>query len=390
MYTELKKSFALLFGEKEEIRIYSAPGRVELGGNHTDHQNGCVLAAAVSLDMKAAVASNGSNVMRVKSEGYEIVEVSLDDLSPSEADKNTTKSLVRGVADGIVKRGGKPFGIDMYIISDVLRGSGLSSSAAFEVLLGTAMSDMFGCGMSAVEVAQNGQYAETVHFGKPSGLMDQTASSVGGVVAIDFSFNPPKIEKLECDLSEYGYDLVIIDAGADHADLTDEYAAIPGEMKSVAKVFGKELLREVDEKDFYARIAEVRKSVGDRAVLRAVHFYNDSRRAVLEAVCLKNKDFDGFLKLIAESGKSSFMYLQNIYVAGEVKNQAMAYALAVCENALGGEGAVRIQGGGFGGTLEAFVPKYKTSEFTKNVEAAIDKDTCKVVSLRTHGGVRLG
>ncbi len=390
MYIELKKSFALLFGENKEIRVYSAPGRVELGGNHTDHQNGCVLAAAVSLDMKAAVAPNGSNVIRVKSEGYDIIELSLDDLEPVEADKNTTKALVRGVADGMVKRGGKPFGIDMYIISDVLKGSGLSSSAAFEVLLGTAMSDMFGCEMSAVEIAQNGQYAEIVHFGKPSGLMDQMASSVGGVVAIDFSLNPPKIEKLECNLVEYGYDLVIIDAGADHADLTDEYAAIPSEMKSVAKIFGKELLREVDEKEFYDRIAEVRKAVGDRAVLRAVHFYNDSRRAVLEAECLKNKDFDGFLKLVTESGKSSFMYLQNIYVSGEIKNQAMAYALAVCENALAGEGAVRIQGGGFGGTLEAFVPKYKTSEFAKNVEAAIGKDACKVISLRTSGGVRLG
>lgn len=388
---ELINSFTSLFGEKSDIRIYSAPGRVELGGNHTDHQGGCVLAASVSLDMRAAAAENGSNIIRVKSEGYPQIEIDITDLSPRVIEKNTTASLVRGVADGIVKRRGKKIsGVDMYVVSDVLRGSGLSSSAAFEVLIGTALSDMFGVGLSAVEIAEIGQYAETVHFGKPSGLMDQMASSVGGIVAIDFSESPAKIEKIEVDIKSFGYDLVIIDAGADHANLTEEYASIPREMKSVAAFFGKKILSEVSECEFYEKIADVRKVVGDRAVLRAVHYFRDSRRAVKEAELLRRGDFEGFLSLVSESGDSSFKYLQNIYVAGAVENQAMAYALAVCEELLSGRGAVRIQGGGFGGTLEAFVPCEMTESFVRGIDKMVGKDMCKVLAIRKDGGVRVG
>ena len=387
---KLINSFISLFGEKSNIRVYSAPGRVELGGNHTDHQGGCVLAASVSLDMRAAVAENGSNIIRVKSEGYPQIEIDITDLSPREREKNTTASLVRGVAEGIVKRGKVISGVDMYVVSDVLRGSGLSSSAAFEVLIGTALSDMFGAGLSAVEIAEIGQYAETVHFGKPSGLMDQMASSVGGIVAIDFTESPAKIEKIEVDIKSFGYDLVIIDAGADHANLTEEYASIPREMKSVAAFFEKKILSEVSEREFYEKIADVRKEVGDRAVMRAVHYFRDSRRAVKEAELLRRGDFEGFLSLISESGDSSFKYLQNIYVAGAVENQAMAYALAVCEELLSGRGAVRIQGGGFGGTLEAFVPCEMTESFVRGIDNMIGENMCKVLTVRKDGGVRLG
>ena len=387
---ELRNSFENIFGLSDGLRFYSAPGRVELGGNHTDHQHGCVLAASINLDMRAAASLNGMNVIRVKSEGYPQIDIDLSDLSPRPYDENTTTALVRGIADAFLRRGKTVLGVDMYIVSDVLRGSGLSSSAAFEVLVGTALSDLLDCNFSAPEIAEIGQYAECEHFGKPSGLMDQMASSVGGVVAIDFSENPAKIEKIEVDLKKLGYDLAVIDAGADHVDLTDEYASIPHEMKSVAKMFGREFLGEVAENEFYDRIAEVRSKLGDRAVLRAVHFFRDSRRAVMEANCLKNNDFEGFLKLIRESGDSSFKYLQNIYVSGAVENQAMAYALAVCEELLCGRGAVRIQGGGFGGTLEAFVPCDMTEQFKAGIEKMIGKNMCSILTIRKNGGVRIG
>lgn len=386
---KLINSFYEIFGERDGISVYSAPGRVELGGNHTDHQHGCVLAAGVNLDMRAAAAKNGEQVIRVKSEGYPLIEIDLSDLSVREEDKNTTSALVRGVADAFSKRGRTVCGADMYIVSDVLRGSGLSSSAAFEVLVATALSDLSGAGFNAVEIAEIGQYAETVHFGKPSGLMDQMASSVGGIVAINFSCSPAKIEKIECDLKAHGYDLVIIDAGADHADLTEEYASIPAEMKSVAKLFGKDVLSAVSESEFYSRIADVRINAGDRAVLRALHFFAETERAVREAECLRRGDFDEFLKLVSESGNSSFKYLQNIYVSGSVRDQAMAYALAVCEKLLSGRGAVRIQGGGFGGTLEAFVPCDMTESFCTGVDAMIGKDMYKILTVRRDGGMKI-
>lgn len=386
---KLINSFYKMFGERDGVAVYSAPGRVELGGNHTDHQHGCVLAAGVNLDMRAAAAKNGEQVIRVKSEGYPLIEIDLPDLSVREEDKNTTSALIRGVADAFSKRGRAVCGADMYIVSDVLRGSGLSSSAAFEVLVGTALSDLSGAGFNAVEIAEIGQYAETVHFGKPSGLMDQMASSVGGIVAIDFSHSPAKIEKIDFDLKAPGYDLVIINAGADHADLTAEYASIPAEMKSVAAIFGKDVLSEVSESEFYSRIAEVRRAVGDRAVLRAVHFFAETQRAAREAESLRRGDFEGFLKLVTESGNSSFKYLQNVYVSGSVRDQAMAYALAVCEKLLSGRGAVRIQGGGFGGTLEAFVPCDMTESFCAGVDAMIGKDMYNVLTIRKDGGMKI-
>ncbi len=381
--------FEETFGKGRDVSVYSAPGRVEIGGNHTDHQRGCVLAAAVNLDMRAAVAKNGEDILRVKSEGYPQIEISLSDLAPKEEEKNSTAALVRGVARGLCDRGGKLSGADMYIVSDVLRGSGLSSSAAFEVLVGTALNDMFGVGVSAVEIAKIGQFAETVFFGKPCGLMDQMASSVGGIVAIDFENDDPKIERIECNLEKYGYDLAIIDAGADHADLTEEYASIPRDMKNIAEYFGCDVLRKVKRDAFFDALCDLRKKVGDRAVLRAMHFFNDSDRAVREAECLKRGDFDEFLREVSASGRSSFMYLQNIYVAGAIENQAMAYAISVCEELLSGCGACRIQGGGFGGTIEAFVPKHMTESFKCKIERFIGKNMCHILSIRSEGGVKL-
>ncbi len=383
------EKFLNTFGDRDDIREYSAPGRVEIGGNHTDHQGGCVLAAAINMEVRAIAALNGKNVIAVKSEGYPEIEIDISDLSVKEEEKNTTSALIRGVLDGLSRRGVKLAGADMYIVSNVLKGSGLSSSAAFEVLLVTALSDLFGAEFSPVEKAIIGQYAESVYFGKPCGLMDQTASASGGICAIDFSTNPPHLEKIEFDFAKNGYDLAIIDAGADHADLTEQYAEIPNEMRSAARCFGKEILSEVTIEEFFSKIKEVREKLGDRATLRAVHFLNDTRRAKDEAEALKRGDLSTFLALVSDSGASSFKYLQNIYVSGEIKNQAMAFAIAVCEKLLDGEGAVRIQGGGFGGTIEAFVPKDKTEYFKSEVERILGKDACRILTVRNEGGVRI-
>ncbi len=386
---EIIKLFRETFGKRSNILVYSAPGRVELGGNHTDHQRGNVLAAAVNLGMLAAVSENGENVLRVKSEGYSEFSVSLDDLAPQPQERNTAVALVRGVADALSERGVSLSGADIYITSDVPRGSGLSSSAAFEILLATALSDMFGSKLSATEKAKAGQYAETVHFGKPSGLMDQLTIAVGGIAAIDFASDAPKTEKIECDIDKYGYDLVIIDAGADHAGLTAQYAQIPKEMRSVAEYFGKSVLREVDRNSFVDSLLKLRRSVGDRAVLRALHFMNENERAAREAEHLKLGDFAAFLEDINASGRSSFMYLQNVYTAGAIKNQPMAYTLAVCEELLCGKGASRIQGGGFGGTVEAFIPKEMTKHFMCGMDKLIGTGRCRQIKIRNEGAIRV-
>lgn len=313
---DAEKGFADTFG-KEAERFFSAPGRTEIGGNHTDHQHGCVLAAAVDLDIFGAAAKNDSRIIRIFSEGYGMEEISLDDLEVKKEEINTTASLIRGVASKITQMGYTLGGLDMYTVSNVLKGSGISSSAAYEVLVGTVINALY-CEnkLTPVEIAQIGQYAENVYFGKMSGLMDQTASSVGGVVAIDFRDNAnPIVRKLDFDFTKAGYALCIIDSGADHADLSDEYSAIPMEMRQVAAHFGKEVLREVALADFLTDMAAVREKAGDRATLRAYHFLKDNQRAIDEAAALEAGDFDKFLSLVKESGYSSFMYLQNVYVS---------------------------------------------------------------------------
>ena len=352
---------------------FSAPGRTEIGGNHTDHQHGCVIAAAVDMTTTAEVTLNGTNVIRVDSEGYRPVEIGLGDLNAKESERNTTAALIRGVAAAFAQRGYKLAGFDAKVKSTVLPGSGLSSSAAFEVLIGRILNGLFADNaVSAIEIAQIGQYAENVYYGKPSGLMDQMASSVGGLVFIDFHDpKTPVVEKVDYDFAHSGYTLCTIDAGADHADLTDEYAAIPAEMKQVARFFGKEVLREVDEKEFYKEIAELRKETGDRAVLRAIHFFNENKRVQLQVRALKNDNFDAFLHYVNESGLASWTLLQNVTPAGYVEKQDMAFTIALCQQLLGGEGAVRIHGGGFAGTALVFVPNNRFEQFKDKIDAAI-------------------
>ncbi len=386
----LDAGFAAAFGGTPE-RYFSAPGRTEIGGNHTDHQRGRVLAAAVNLDTKAAVRLNGSNVIRVQSQGYPLCEVALDQLTPVEAEINTTPALIRGVAAKFTELGCKVEGFDAYITSTVLSGSGLSSSAAFEVLIGTVINLMFfDAKASAPEVAAIGQYAENVFFKKPCGLMDQTASAVGNLVTIDFKEKGnPQIRKVDFDFSAVGYALCIIDSGADHADLTDEFSSITGELKSVCGCFGKEVLTEVDETEFYDNLPNVRAKCGDRAVMRAIHVFEDNARVTRQVAALENNDFDTFLKLVTESGQSSHMYLQNVIPTGSTLHQEVAVALALCRHALGGQGAYRVHGGGFAGTVQAFVPLSILDSFRKEIEDVLGEGSCYVLSIRPQGGVEL-
>ena len=391
--SELLDGFQHSFGAGEDtpVALCSAPGRTEICGNHTDHQHGRVLAGAVDLDFLACAAPNGTNVIRFQSQGWPMVEVSLDTLEPVEEEKESTAALVRGMAAQAAKRGYPVAGFDVYAASEVLPGSGLSSSAACEVLLGVIENHLF-CRdeLDPVTIAQMGQQAENVFFGKPSGLMDQTASSVGGAVAIDFA-DPaaPVVRSVAVDLDSYGYALCIIDSGASHADLTDEYAAVPKEMGAVAAYFGKTVLREVAEADMLKELPKLRKAVGDRAVLRALHFYADDKRVAGEADALEQGNFDAFLALVKESGRSSWELLQNITPAGAVGEQAMAVALAVAERALEGQGACRVHGGGFAGTIQAFVPLSRLESFRKQVEEALGEGSCHVLRIRPVGGTVL-
>ena len=375
----------------EKHYVFSAPGRTEIAGNHTDHQHGCVLAAAVNLETVADVCLNGSNMIRVQSKGYPAFEVSLDDLSVREEEKNTTAALIRGVASCFAEKGAKLEGFDAVVSSTVLPGSGLSSSAAFEVLFGTILNELFfNQKLSAIEIAQIGQYAENVYFGKPCGLMDQMASSVGSLVFIDFE-DPaqPKVEKISFDLSEAGFALCIIDSGADHADLTDEYAAIPAEMKQVCSFFGKEVLRQIPEDEFFAALPKLRGTVSDRAILRAMHIYEENQRVMDQVHALKKQNVDLFLELIKESGRSSWMYLQNITPTGAVMHQEVAVALALCKKLLGNKGAYRVHGGGFAGTVQAFVPVDLLPKFKAEIENVLGEGKCHVLSIRSEGGIRV-
>ena len=375
----------------EKHYLFSAPGRTEIGGNHTDHQHGCVLAAAVNLETVADVTLNGKNVILVQSEGYPVVQVDLRDLTVHDEEKNTTAALIRGVAAAFAERGAKVQGFDAVVKSTVLPGSGLSSSAAFEVLMGTICNELFFDGkLTAVEIAQIGQQAENVYFGKPCGLMDQMASSVGSMVFIDFE-DPaqPKIERIPFDLAKAGYALCIIDSGADHADLTDEYAAIPGEMKKVCAFFGKEVLRQIPKATFMEALPGVRKTVSDRAVLRALHIYQENERVVRQVEALKSGEMDTFLNLVKESGRSSWMYLQNITPTGAVVHQEVAVALALCEDLLMGKGAYRVHGGGFAGTVQAFVPLEMLTDFCERIEKVLGAGSCHVLNIRENGGIRI-
>ena len=386
----LNTGFRNAFGCEPE-RYFSAPGRTEIGGNHTDHQRGRVLAGAVNLDTVAAVKVNGTSVIRVLSQGYPLCQVDLHSLEPVEGEKNTTAALIRGVAARFFQLGCQVEGFDAYCRSTVLPGSGLSSSAAFEVLMGTIVNALFFRGsVSQPEIAMIGQYAENVYFGKPCGLMDQTASAVGGMVTIDFAQKDhPVIEPLDFDFASCGHALCIIDSGADHADLTDEYAAVTLEYRALCDHFGKEVLTQVPEEDFYAAIPALRQKCGDRAVMRGIHQYGENKRVQQQVQALRSGDFESFLSLVKESGYSSYMYLQNVIPAGYVQHQDMAVALGLCQHYLQGRGAFRVHGGGFAGTVQAFVPFDLLDAFKAGIESALGEGACHVLSIRQEGGVEV-
>ena len=384
----LNANFEETFGAKPE-RYFSAPGRTEIGGNHTDHQRGRVLAAAVNLEAVAAVRCNGTNVIRILSEGYPMCQVDVTELTPKAEEINTTMALIRGVAARFTQLGCKVAGFDAYITSTVMPGSGLSSSAAYEVLIGTIVNHLFFDGrVSQPEIAMIGQYAENVFFGKPCGLMDQMASAVGNMVTIDFlDKDNPVIESVDFNFAACGHALCIIDSRASHADLTDEYAAITGELKQICGWFGKEVLTQIDQKDFLSNLATLRETFGDRAVLRAYHFYKENARVPQQVAALRSGDFDKFLSLVKESGYSSWMYLQNVIPAGYQAHQDVALALALCENYLDGRGAYRVHGGGFAGTVQAFVPVDILDSFRAGIDAVLGEGACHVLSIRPQGGV---
>ena len=390
-YADLLDKFAQTFPNASAPELFSAPGRTEIGGNHTDHQHGCVVAASVDLDIAAAAAKNDDGVIRVLSEGYPLNTVDLLDLSVRECEFNETSALIRGVAAGMKERGYEIGGFDVYMTSNVLQGSGLSSSAAFEVMMGTLLNHLYNDGkVDPVTVAQIGQYAENVHFGKPCGLLDQMACSVGGYVAVDF-YDPSKpiVEKIDFDFTKSGYTMCIIDTKGSHANLTDEYAAIPGELKSVAAQFGKEVLRQIPAQSFYEKMGELRSVVSDRALLRASHFYEENIRAQEMAQALKTHDFEQFLHLSRESGLSSYMYLQNVYTCKDPQNQGVSIALCVAQRLLKGRGSCRVHGGGFAGTIQAFVPNEQVEHFRQKMEEICGEGTCHLLSIRPVGGVKL-
>lgn len=384
------ESFGEIFG-KGETRFFSAPGRTEVGGNHTDHNHGKVLAAGVSLDVIAVVEPTSDGVIEIKSEGFPLDTVSLSDLSVKESDKNTSAALIRGVADGFKRNGFEIGGFKAYTTSNVLKGSGLSSSAAFEVLVGTILNGLYNDGkIDPVKIAQIAQYAENVHFGKPSGLMDQMASSVGVFITIDFeSPENPVIKSIPFDFSKVGYNLCIVDTKGNHADLTPEYAAVPSEMKSVAAFFGKSVLREITKEQLLSRLSEVREKCGDRAVLRALHFFDENERVDREFSALSDGRFEDFLKEVNASGDSSYKYLQNIFASSAPAEQGLSLGLYTAQSALDGEGASRVHGGGFAGTIQAFVPDKKLASFKEKMESVFGENSCHVLKIRPVGGVEI-
>ncbi len=393
-YATLTENFKSYFSVESDdgIEYFSAPGRTEIGGNHTDHQHGRVLAAAVNLDIIAAAKKRDDSMIRLKSHEYtKFDEIDISVLEPKSMEREKSASLIRGIAARVSELGYKVGGFDCYTTSNVLKGSGLSSSAAFEVLVVTIINHFYNDDkIDPVTVAQIAQYAENVYFGKPSGLMDQTASSVGGFTAIDFNDpQKPELEKIEFNLSDYGHKLCIVDTRGSHADLTNEYAAVPVEMKSVAEVFGKSVLREVDEAEFYKSIPALREKLGDRAVLRAIHFFDENRRAKEEADKLKEKDFDAFRALVKASGNSSLMKLQNVFASSDPNHQGLTLALALTERLLKDRGAYRVHGGGFAGTIQAYVPDDLLDKYKNMIESVFGEGTCYVLNIRTAGGTKI-
>lgn len=389
-YIELLNRFQKKFGDGD-ISIYSAPGRSEVSGNHTDHQRGMVLATSVNLDAIAVVAKNDKKIIRLISDGYPMITVDINNLEKKKEDESSSAGLIKGVAYKLREDGYRIDGFDAYVTSNVLIGAGLSSSASFETIIGTIISGMFNdMSISPVRIAQVGQYAENVFFGKPCGLMDQMACSVGGLIHIDFAnATEPVVKKVDVDFAEYGHSLCIVDTKGSHKDLTPDYAAIPAEMKAVAKVFGKEVLSEVDERDFYNNLGKVREEVNDRAMLRGIHFFTEQKRVATIVDRIQNGDFEGFLEGIRESGNSSFKFLQNVYTTKDPLNQGVSVGLAASETVLKHRGAVRVHGGGFAGTIQAFVPEDLVEEYRTFMDGVFGENSCHVLKVRKYGGMKV-
>lgn len=392
-YLHAVEEFEKLYGADREAALYSVAGRSELSGNHTDHNHGCVIAASIDLDIIAVASPSAGSVIRVKSEGFPEDVVDFDVYNaPNPARYEKSDSLIAGMVAGFRKEGLAVGGFDAYTTSNVLKGSGISSSAAFEDMIGNILNYVYNGGkVSNVEIAKLAQYAENRFFGKPCGLMDQMACAVGGIIAIDFRDpSAPMIEQTDFDLSAAGYNLCIVNTGGNHADLTGDYASVPAEMKSVAAYFGKEVLRDTDENAVLAAIPALREKVGDRAILRALHFFAENRRVAAQKAALKAGDLDTFLANVIASGRSSFCYLQNVYTTKNVSEQGLSLALCLAERVLSGKRAAwRVHGGGFAGTIQAFIPTEDVAEFRAVMDAAFGEGRCMVLRVRPEGALRV-
>jgi galactokinase len=389
-YTDLLNKVSTEFGDKD-CEFFTSPGRTEIGGNHTDHNYGRVLAGAVNLDNVCVAAKNNTNTIRILSEGYPRFDVDLSSLKPDKSELFTSAALVRGICSRFKELGHSTGGFDACIDGGVPKGSGLSSSASFEVLIGAILSQLFNNGkVDPIENAIIGQYSENNYFGKPCGLMDQTACAMGGLITIDFKDpSKPVVKKVNFDFVATGFSLVITDTGGNHADLNEEYASLPVDMKAVASELGARVLRQVSLDQVIEIIPKIRQKVGDRAILRAIHFQGDNQRVVDEVEALERNDFKSFLSMVVDSGYSSYMYNQNIYPVNNVKEQGVSLALALSELVLKGEGAWRVHGGGFAGTIQAFVPQKLLDKYVNTLEHIYGKGSCHKLFIRHQGAGRV-
>ena len=392
-YCAALEQFELYFGPGRQVRIYSAPGRAELGGNHTDHQHGYGLAAAVTLDLIAVASPNPDGYVRVKSRGFNKLDViDLTQAGPQEGESTHSASLIRGIAEGFRAAGREIGGFDAYTASDVLRGSGLSSSAAFEMGMAVIWNGEYACGLEPPALAKICQYAENTYFGKPSGLLDQLTSAVGGVIFADFA-DPlqPQIEKIHAEgLLPAGMALCVTDTRGSHSELTGEFAAIRQEMEQVAACLGQKVLGQVPEADFWAALPRLRRLCGDRAVLRAIHYFEENARALAQRDALRAGCFADFAALVLESGRASFALCQNVYCSTDVRHQGLSVALALSQSLLrGSTGAWRMQGGGFAGTIQAYVPQPLLERYRTAIERVFGAGSCYVLRLREEGAGRI-
>ncbi len=386
-------SFTELYGEGRELYILSVPGRSEISGNHTDHNNGCVLAGAIDRDIIAIVAKNDDNIVRFTSEGYTPDEVCLmDTVDPKKFEKYTSSALIAGVANAFREHGLVIGGYDAYSNSEVLKGSGISSSAAYEVMIGNIFNYLYNDGrVDNKDIAKFSQYAENTYFGKPCGLMDQMACAVGGFVYIDFE-NPmrPTVEPISFSLAKEGYALCIVNTGGNHANLNEDYASIPGEMKALAGKLGRSVLRGITEEELTAKMPEIREELGDRAILRAIHFIRENERVERAREALISRDIEAFFDVIKESGSSSFKFLQNVYTTANVKEQGLSLALALTEGFLATrEGASRVHGGGFAGTIQVFLPRSELRAYMELMDGVFGRGSAMALNIRPVGATRL-